>query len=297
MIGFYLFLLLEKVLMLLPKKVRRAFFLGMASFAYTISKRYTKVVRQNLEFVYGKNIDDNFVDEITRYSFKSLLLNFLYTLEGHYYSIEDIQKKVKFENLEVITKIQEEKRPIIFVTAHYGVWELGAEMLSVLVEPIMIVYKGMKNKYFENYVLASREKWKIDYTENHGAAKDMIKRLREKKAVAILFDINVKKQDGVLVDFLGHPTLQVKSTAYLARKYGAALVPILIHPDTTDENYTIRVYDEIVVPRTDDLENDILVGTQMQASWLSGEILKNPKPWFWLHRRWKNDYPEIYTKQ
>ncbi len=296
MIGFYLFLALEKFLMLLPKKVRRAFFTSLASFAYLVSKRYTKVVRQNLEFVYGNNLDEKFIDGVTKYSYKSLLLNFLYTLEGRYYSIEDISKKVKFENLEIIQKIQEQKRPIIFVTAHYGAWELGAEMLSACIEPIMVVYKGMNNKYFEDYLLSSRAKWKMDYAEKHGAAKELVKRLRAKKAIAILVDTNVSKQDAVEVEFLNHPTYQLKSTAYLARKFDAALIPILIHADENDENYTIKVYKELIPPRTEDVENDILIATQMQASWLTKEILRNPKPWFWLHRRWKNDYPAVYKK-
>lgn len=296
MISFYLFLVLEKLLMLLPKRVRRSFFLLLATIAYHLSKRYTNVVRQNLKFVYGEDLDEKFIEEITRYSYKSLLLNFLYTLEGRYYTIEDIAKKVKFENLEVIKKVQEQNRPIIFVTAHYGVWELGAEMLSAFVEPIMVVYKSMNNKYFENYVLASRSKWKITYVEKHGAAKALLKRLQSKQAIAILIDTNVKHQDGVEVEFLNHLTMQVKSTAHLARKFDAALIPILIHADEKDENYIIRVYDELVPPKTEDIQNDILVSTQMQASWLSKEILKNPKPWFWLHRRWKNDYPAIYKK-
>ncbi len=294
MIGFTLFLALEKLLMLLPKKVRRAFFTSLAAFAYYASKRYTKVVRQNLKFVYGKELDEKFVQDVTKYSYKSLLLNFLYTLEGRTYTIEDIAKKVTFENLEIIQKVQEEKRPIIFVTAHYGAWELGAEMLSALVEPIMIVYKKMNNHYFEDYLLSSRAKWKMEYAEKHGAAKELVKRLRAKKAIAILIDTNVSKQDALEVDFLNHPTQQIKSTAYLARKFDAALIPILIHADANDASYTIKVYEELLVPRTEDLQNDILISTQMQASWLSCEIFKNPKPWFWLHRRWKNDYPQIY---
>lgn len=296
MISFYLFLVLEKLLMLLPKKIRRSFFLLLSTVAYHLSKRYTKVVRQNLEFVYGNSLDEAFIEEITKYSYKSLLLNFLYTLEGRYYSIEDIAKKVKFENIEIIQKIQEQKRPIIFVTSHYGAWELGAEMLSALVEPIMIVYKKMNNKYFENYLLSSRAKWKMAYAEKHGAAKELVKRLKSNQAIAILIDTNVSSQDGVKVEFLNHATLQLKSTAYLARKFDAALIPILIHADEKDKNYTIKVYNELIPPKTEDIENDVLISTQMQASWLSKEILKNPKPWFWLHRRWKNDYPAIYKK-
>jgi len=49
-----------------------------------------------------------------------------------------------------------------------------------------------------------------------------------------------------------------------------------------------------VPPKTDNEEEDIRISTQMQTDWLSAEILKAPEPWFWLHRRFKDDYPEVY---
>jgi KDO2-lipid IV(A) lauroyltransferase len=112
MIGFYTFLILEKFLMLLTKKVRKAFFVGLGFFAYKVSKRYNKVIRQNLQFVYGDNIDEEFIEKISRNAFKQLLLNFLHTMEIRYYSIEELSKKVNFENEEVLKKAQSENRPI-----------------------------------------------------------------------------------------------------------------------------------------------------------------------------------------
>ncbi len=294
MIGFYLFLVLEKFLMILPRRVRRAFFIGLGKLAYMFSKRYKKVVRDNLKFVYGENVNEAFIERTTKYSFKLLLLNFLHTMESRYYSIDEIAKKVTFENEEVLKKAQEQKRPIIIITSHYGAWELGGSMISAKLEPLMIVYKHMKNKYFEKYLLSSRAKWRMKYVERHGATRAMIKQLRSGGAIAILIDTNVNKKEAVSVDFLNHPTSQIKTTAYLARKFNAALIPVLIHTDD-DENYVIKFSQEIIPPKTDDEEQDILVSTQMQTKWLSDEILKEPQPWFWLHRRFKQDYPDIYV--
>lgn len=294
MIGFYLFLVLEKFLMILPRKVRRAIFIALGKLAYILSKRYKKVVRDNLKFVYGENVEEPFVEKVTKYSFKLLLLNFLHTMESRYYSVEEIAKKVTFENEEVLKKAQEQKRPIIIVTGHYGAWELAGSMVSAKLEPLMIVYKHMKNRYFEEYLLSSRAQWKMSYVERHGATRAMIKQLRSGGAMAILIDTNVNKNEAVMVDFLNHPTSQIKTTAYLARKFNAALLPALIHTND-DENYVIRFGKEIIPPKTDDEEHDILVSTQMQTKWLSDEILKEPEPWFWLHRRFKDDYPEVYV--
>ncbi len=294
MIGFYTFLIFEKLLMMLPRKVRKGFFISLGYFAYLISRRYKKVVRDNLVFIYGDKADEKFIKEVTKYSFKTLLLNFLYTMEGRYYTIDEMAKRVKFENEEVARRVQKEGRPIVFVTSHYGAWELGGTMLSALIEPVMIVYKNMNNKYFQDYLLSSRKKWRMKYVERKGATRAILKQLRSGGAIALLIDTNVNKKDSINVEFLGKPTGQIKTTAYFARKFNAAIIPLLIHTKD-DENYTIKFYDEIVPPKTDDEEKDLKVSVQMQTDWLSKEILKEPKPWFWLHRRWKNDYPQIYN--
>ncbi|QOP46282.1 lipid A biosynthesis lauroyl acyltransferase [Sulfurimonas paralvinellae] len=294
-IGFYLFLSLEKFLMFLPKKTRRSFFESLGVLAYYISTRYGKVVEQNLRFVFEDSITPEQIDEIKRYSFKQMLINFLHTMESRYYTPDEITQNITFENLEIVQKAQQEKRPIIFVTAHYGAWELAGRALSYKIEPILIIYKKMKNKFFENYLLSSREKWKMTYAERHGATRAMMKTLRKGGAMAILIDTNVNKNEAVKVKFLGHEISQIKTTAYFARKYNAALIPALIHTED-DENYTIRFDSEIVPPKTDNEERDIQVSMQMQTDWLSKEILKEPKPWFWLHRRFKEDYPEIYKR-
>ena len=294
MIGFYTFLIFEKLLMMLPRKVRKGFFISLGYFAYLISRRYKKVVRDNLVFIYGDKADEKFIKEVTKYSFKTLLLNFLYTMEGRYYTIDEMAKRVKFENEEVARRVQKEGRPIVFVTSHYGAWELGGTMLSALIEPVMIVYKNMNNKYFQDYLLSSRKKWRMKYVERKGATRAILKQLRSGGAIALLIDTNVNKKDSINVEFLGKPTGQIKTTAYFARKFNAAIIPLLIHTKD-DENYTIKFYDEIVPPKTDDEEKDLKVSVQMQTDWLSKEILKEPKPWFWLHRRWKNDYPQIYS--
>jgi len=294
MIGFYLFLAFEKFLMILPKGVRRAFFLGLGKFAYWFPTRYKNVVRENIIFVYGNDISEEFIIKNTKYAFKLLLLNFLHTIEGRYYSVEEISKNITFENREIVEKAQREGRPIIFVTAHYGAWELAGSMLSALIEPILIVYKKMKNEKFEEYLLSARSKWRINYVQRHGATRGILKQLRSGKSIAILIDTNVNKKEAISVDFLNHPVSQIKTTAYFARKFDAALIPTLVHTDD-DKHYTIKFYDEIVPPKTDNADEDIRVSTQMQTEWLSKEILKDPKPWFWLHRRFKTDYPEIYS--
>ena len=44
---------------------------------------------------------------------------------------------------------------------------------------------------------------------------------------------------------------------------------------------------EIVIPRTEDAEADILAGTQLCTAAIEGWIRRYPDQWLWIHRRWK----------
>lgn len=295
MIGYYIFRLFEKFLMILPHSWRKAFFSGLATLAYHIDKKHRRIVRQNLEFVYGKELDEAFVEEISRNGYKSLAFNFLFTMEGRYMSLETLEKKVTFENLEIVKELQRQNRPIVFVTSHYGEWEVVGSAGSALAAPIMIIYKKMSNLYFQEYLLSARKHFKMTYAERHGALKALIKRMRAKEATALLIDTNVSERDGIMVDFLGKPTRQITTPAYLAQKFGAALVPIISYTDD-HENYRVKIFEEVAVSQTGDDKEDLRITTQNITTWLSDVILEEPKHWFWMHRRWKTDYPEIYQK-
>lgn len=296
MIGFYLFLGFEKLLMLLPHSWRKALFLGLARAAFHIDRKHRRIIRQNMRYVYGDDVDEKFVNEVGLYGYQSLALNFLYTIEGRYISLDELGKKVTFENLEYVEKAQAEGRPIVFVTAHYGEWELIGSATSAFLEPIMIIYKEMNNPYFQEYLLGSRAKFRMSYAERHGALKALVKQMRAKKSTALLIDTNIRKYDGIIVDFLGKPTRQITTPAFLGRKFNAALIPGIAYTDD-HEHYTVKFFPEIEMQKTEDEKADINDATQKMTDWLTEIIYDDPKYWFWMHRRWKTDYPEIYRSK
>lgn len=295
MVGYYLFRGFEYILMAIPRSWRKALFLAVARLAYRFDTKHRRIIRQNLEFVYGKELDQDFVDEITLYGFQNLAINSLFIVEARHVSAEQLKERVTFEGLEYVQKVQEKERPIVFVTSHFGVWEVGGSAISALVEPLMFIYKKMSNPYFQKYLLSSRTKHRMNYAERHGALKALIKQMRSKKSTGLLIDTNVSQRDGILVRFLGKDSRQITTPAYLARKMDAALIPVLIYTDDFD-HYVVKFSPEVEVAHTDDDKADIEDATQRITDWLSERIYEDPKYWFWMHRRWKSDYPELYHK-
>ncbi len=291
--GYKALLILESILMLLPKSFRKAFFSVLAKIAYYITPKYRKIVRQNLNYAFDGTLSDKEIKEITKYSFKNLLFNFLHLMELRHMTHEELEKRVTIQNKEAVDKIHKEGRAVIYVTTHYSSWELGGASIGAFIEPLGAVYKKMKNSVYETWVLEARARFGNTNLEKAKVVKPLIKLIKSKKASGLLIDTNINEREGTLVNFMGKPIRQVTTPAYLARKFNAAIIPVTMRTDD-DENYTLMLFDEIVVEHTEDEKADIQKATQLQADWLTDLIRKEPKFWFWLHRRWKNDKPEIY---
>ena len=293
MFGYYIFLGFEKILMLVPHSWRKALFNGVATLAYSVDKKHRLVIKQNLQFIYGDKADAAFVEKVSRYAYKNLALNILFTIERRHLAVEEFEKKITFKNREYVEKVLAEGRPVIYTAAHLGQWEVGGSAISAFVEPLAVIYKVMSNPHFEQYLLESRGKFGITNVAHHGALKPLIKQLRKSKSIALLGDTKTSARDGVLVNFLGKDAYQVSTPATLARKLNATIIPVASFTDD-HENYTVEFYDEIDVSTIEDEDEAIQKATQELADWLTKLINEDPRQWFWLHRRWKSDYPEIY---
>jgi len=292
--SFKLFLLFEKFLMILPKSFRKALFSSLATIAYYVSKKYRNVAYKNLDYAFDNQMSESQKDKITRYSFKNLMFNFLHLLELRHISKEELSKKITVENIEAVQRVHDEGRAVIYVTSHYCSWELGGASIGAFIEPIAAVYKKLKNSTYQEWLLEARSSFGNTNLEKSNVVKPLIRLIRNSKASGILIDTNINKKEGLVVKFMGKEIRQTSTPAYLARKFNAAIIPVTIRTDD-EENYKLMLFDEIPVEKTDDEEADILKATQLQADWLTKIITDEPKFWFWLHRRWKNDKPEIYA--
>ena len=293
--GYKALLILEKILMALPQNARKGFFVFLAYIGYVSSKKYRNIVKQNLNYAFDNTMSEKEIKEITKYSFKNLLFNFMHLMELRHISKEQLAEKVNIENMEAVEKVHKEGRAVIYVTSHYCSWELGGAAVGAFIEPTAAVYKKMKNSVYEQWLLDARARFGNTNLEKSNVIKPLIRLIKQGKASGILIDTNINKREGVIVNFMGKPIRQTSTPAYLARKFNAAIIPASIRTDD-EEHYTLTLYDEIKVPKTDNETEDIQKATQLQADWLTSIITKEPKFWFWLHRRWKSDKPEIYKK-
>jgi len=294
MISYYFFRFFESILLALPYSLQKMFIVFLAKIASLIDTKRKKIIKANLDLSIKGEISKETYQEVLNHCHKNLGLVLLQVLRSSRLSIEDLGKSVSFENRHYIDDAIKEGKKIIIVSAHYGNWELGATAVGALIHPITSIHKKMNDDYFDKYLLRSRTKFNMTMIEKKGAIRHLVKAIKNNEIITMMIDQNVNPKDGIYVDFLGAKATQSAAPAFLARKFDALIIPILINTTPEKENI-ITVFEPIITAKTDNEEKDILESTQAQADLLAKVVREHPKPWFWCHKRWKSAYPKIYN--
>ena len=292
MIGYRLFLVLDFLLMLLPQFLRKGMFTSLAALAHLLAFSRNRIIQANLNFAFKETLNVNEKKAIETYCYKNLALNVLQTMENRRNNASDLLRTVTFANREVVDVLLSNNRSIIFVSAHFGNWELGGAALSSLITPVSSIYKEFSTSAFDPYLLQARTNHRMELAEKNGALKHIAKALKNGRSILLMIDQASNARSGVVTHFFDHPTYHNSSAATLGAKFNAPIIGVYI-TTLDDKNYTIHFEEPIVV--SDSSEKSIVDATQKQVDDLERVIRTHPNLWFWCHKRWKGEFGEIYA--
>ena len=294
-IVYKIFLALVYILRKSPKSVRRGFFKFLASLAYMFARKTNNIIKTNLKFIFENKISDLEIKKIQKYSYFNMLLWVQSLVENLDMSNQELLDTVEIENREIIDKIVSENRPIILISAHFGNMEMLSTYINRNVIKLNQVARQSNFKEVDDFIVRGRESSGSKIIFRKGAVKKLVKALIKKEAVSLIIDQNINSREGTEVEFLGKKAYQSSTSAILARKFNAVIIPLAIF-NKEDYKYKIKVYEPIFPIKTDNEENDIKELSQLQANAISDIILEDKKQWFWPHKRFKSHYREIYEK-
>ncbi|MEA2017864.1 MAG: lipid A biosynthesis lauroyl acyltransferase [Campylobacterota bacterium] len=294
----YLIFLIYKVfkffILLLPNFLIKLFLDGLAYFIYMINKEHKRYAKANLDLIYKDTISDARKIEIIKNSYKNLIYNLYEFIENPTLNLEQLEKKITLENESIMLDAIQDNRKIILVSAHYGNWEYITSYISLKYKPTTMVGRKMNNKYFNEDMENNRNKHNSKMLLKSNSAKGLVKALKNDRIIGLATDQHIGLDKGIVIDFLAHKAVQIDSTARIAVKFNAVIIPVFFIQNDF-RNYTIKFYDKIE-PKDFEGENQILKITQKEANAMSKQILEKPDLWFWQHRRFKEFYKEIYEK-
>ena len=277
-----------------PKFVMEKFLKFLIFFLYKVDKKHLKIARANLDLVYKDTISQKRKEEIIYNSYRSLVFNMYELIENQRISKDELLKKANILNKEIIEKAFQANRKIIYITAHYGGWEITLPYIALMFGEIAVVNRRMNNPHIQKKYEIARSKNKITMLEKESAAKGMLKAFKDNKSIAVVIDQHIGS--GIEIEFLGQKDKATDSTSRLALKFDAIIIPIFTI-NNGFRDWTIKVCEPIDVKtfefKTEDKVREL---TQIQNDIVSKQIFEKPDYWLWQHKRFKEFHNDIYKK-
>ena len=191
--------------------------------------------------------------------------------------------KVSGPGFKILKDAQEQKKPVILVSGHFGNYDVVRVVLNTNQISVGALYKPMSNPYFNTfYERCIKQIAEPLFPRGRAGMGNMMRYLEDGNVVALLIDQYMSH--GEPLKFLGHTAYTATSAAKLALKHDALLITFYVVRNDDGINFDL-VFESPVKPST---PNEM---TQVLNDRLEKQIRKNMGQWLWTHKRWKSPSP------
>lgn len=275
-----------KILGLMPRSLSRAFAIGIGRMVYLLHVRLRQVGMRNLAMALPEKSEAERT-RILRGVFTSLGRQLADLCQFPRFTPENIDQVVVYDGLENYERAYARGKGVLFLTAHFGGWELSAFAHSLHGHWLHVVMRPMDNPYLDRMIDRYRTMYGNKTVAKDDFVRGLLAAMKAGETVGILMDTNMTPPQGVFVDFFGIPACTASGLARIALRTDAAVVPGFTIWDEALGKYRLRFDPAVELTRTGELEADIVANTQKFTKVIEDYVRKYPDQWLWVHRRWK----------
>lgn len=275
-----------KILGVLPRSLSRAFAITLAWIIYLVHRRLRRVGMRNLELAFPEKSRAE-RGRILRGEFTSLGRQLAEVCQFPKYTKENVSRVVVYDGFENYERAFARGKGVLFLTAHFGGWELSAFAHSLHGHPLHIVMRPLDNVYLDRMIRQYRTMHGNRTVDKDDFVRGLLAAMKKGEVVGILMDTNMTPPQGVFVDFFGIPACTASGLARIALRTDAAVVPGFTIWDPVLRKYRLRFDPALELVRSEDTEAAIVANTQLFTTVIENYVRKYPAQWLWVHRRWK----------
>ena len=273
---------------LLPQNFAYSLMKFISRTIFNFEKRRRELTLKNLSLAF-KEKDDKEIRKLAVQAYENVAI----TVSEILFMIND---KLDLDSMitnkdEVIKKLNNLKldRGIIFITGHFGNWELMAHFLAKNGYPMIVIGRKGNNELIENHFTTPfREKYGNKNVYKKNALISMVKTLKRSKNIGFMADQKAGGSSSIKVNFFSHPADTVSTIAFLKLKYNPLIIPTFAIREK-DGKYKIEIFEpvEYIADECENEKDKIAKMTQKYNDILETVIRKYPEQWFWMHNRWR----------
>tara|TARA_E500000178_G_C16847326_1_gene673463 strand:- start:14 stop:871 length:858 start_codon:yes stop_codon:yes gene_type:complete len=274
-IFIYFFLLIGFILQL---KISRKLFGYIFLFIGPMIKS-KKIIKNNFRICSTKisNFDES---KIIKNMWKNYGMTFI-----EYIFLSDFRKSnshVVVKGEENLSLINDQGKPVIFVSGHFANFELMSMEITKRKIPLATIYRPLNNLFLNPLMEYLRKKYvcKNQIKKGINGVRDAIKYIKKKHSIALMIDQRVS--EGERINLFNVPALTTTLPAQISTKYDIDIIPVYIERQK-DNNFQIEFMRRI---KPKNFTSKIQLTEELNIV-LEEMIKRNPNQWIWTHNRWK----------
>jgi KDO2-lipid IV(A) lauroyltransferase len=198
----------------------------------------------------------------------------------------EMLSRVEFEGEEHVRHAYAQGRGVLFVTGHFGFWELQAMVHALRLQPMTVVARALDNRGLHELLERMRTRTGNSVVYRQGTIRRVVRLLQAGESIGILIDQHIQSRDAIYVDFFDRPAATTAVVAALALRTGAPIIPLFALP-VAPGRYRM-IYEHAVEAPPSDAPDRVRDLTQRCTDVLEMYVRRHPDLWLWMHRRWRD---------
>ncbi|MGM0403405.1 MAG: lysophospholipid acyltransferase family protein [Thermodesulfobacteriota bacterium] len=252
---------------------------------FRIGRKQRNYAIENLKAAFAQEKTEEEIHEIAKNVFLHFGAASIDAIRIPVYAEKDLDDLILPRNFHYAKPLLDSGRGILFLTAHFGNWELMGAWLAAKGYPIRVVATPISDPRLDRLIVDTRNKAGYYNIARGKSPKEIIRSIRKGHSLGFLIDQDTDVK-GVFVNFFGRKAHTAVGPVVLAAKYDIPLMPAFMYmkPDTT---YVLEFFPPIPLADTGNPAKDIITNTQKCSDAYEAVIRRHPEQWAWMHRRWR----------
>jgi KDO2-lipid IV(A) lauroyltransferase len=222
--------------------------------------------------------------EIARNAYRHFGISAMEFLKMKHLTSNELSSRVRSHGMAHYRAALSRGKGVIVVTAHFGNFDLLACSQAADGIPLAIVSQSLHMGGINGLWMEMRRAKGLEIFPEQGSARKVLGWLRGGNVLGLTVDQRItSERGGILSEFMGHPVWTTTAPAALARRTGAALLPVRIERGE-DGHHDLIVEPELNFDRCEKSE-EIKVVTDRINHTVARWVRHRPEHWMWLHRR------------
>lgn len=238
--------------------------------------------------------DDAQARATARRSFANYAVYLVDFLRSTAVTAAEVHRRIVFTDWANLDAARAE-RGIVFVTMHFGNWDLGAAALAEHGVPVSVVADTFGDARLNDLVIGSRRALGMEIIPAERMGPSILRALKRRDVVAMLIDVP-PPDEGVRVEFFGDTIAVHDGPARIALRAGANVIAATLPRERPGSDRVLPELAPVPFTPSGNTERDIHDLTQAMMRTLETMVARHPDQWYIFRSLWVADRQAAATR-